>query len=178
MERDLAKKRIKIAKIYNVPNNVDHIFYHVHSYVDESDKWEKGDRMSTEGFIKPASNNVLKDFLERVFENIRISFSADLPSRIKCLFLSDNIESVIEHNQQVTRQLLSIKLLKGKYIRVDQNCFNDCANGLNEKDKELMAQCYWGGVLDDESKSEILFEGEFEIVDDLTHFISKFRQLT
>lgn len=100
---------------------------------------------------------------EVTFEEVRKSINEKLPSRFKCLWVSDlrNISKWKVHFQQNNMQLLELSLT-GTIFKSDASFVEGNPiplNVLREKAKK-----YWSGVIESEDNIEYLFYGEAEVV--------------
>ncbi|MCL5130589.1 DUF2441 domain-containing protein [Algibacter sp. L4_22] len=108
----------------------------------------------------------LKWIREQIFENNRIQINPELPSRKKCLWLSnknglENWWNTLSDSQN--RKIIELELeKKGKIHIADAQFLNLDAYNINEFNKVSID--YWNGIKNNETDIEILYEGQFKVI--------------
>ena len=143
--------------------------YHIHTMKShDQQEWKIGETMDTKFFSRQPSYNYPKRFRENVFEKVRKETFDHMPSRTNCLFLSPSLETTKEWYNILggEKQVLKIKLIKGKYVFVDEEIYSneDISNqGMNND-----AFSYWDGDgYLDSKKISVLFDGVFKVVEEI-----------
>ncbi|MBL3729269.1 DUF2441 domain-containing protein [Lysinibacillus sp. HST-98] len=102
--------------------------------------------------------------LETIFEEERIKINPELPSRLKCIWLTDKecLSYWYKQLSQADVKLQTVELdVTGKILKCDAHWVE-----LQPSPLELVrenAQQYWNGVIKCEYKIEYLFEGNIEV---------------
>lgn len=159
----------KLGILTEVNENDNIVFYHIHTIKTyEQHEWNVGEILNTEDFSRPPSYNPQKRFRERAFEIVRQSKFPEMPSRTKCLFLSASLETTKEWYNCLggDKQVLKIKLLKGKYVFLDEEIYSN--EEFTDKEMNDDALSYWDGdEYIDTKKISVLFEGVFRIEEEI-----------
>jgi hypothetical protein len=116
-------------------------------------------------------NNLFKSLVwirEEIFESIRESYYKDLPSRKKCIWLTDyeNLQYWWKMFEETdTKKILEIEILNsGKMHLADGNFIRTETFKMSEF--ENLAKSYWSGKIEKKDEIEILYEGGFKIINE------------
>lgn len=106
---------------------------------------------------------------ELIWENIRQSEFSHLPSRQKCIWISQGQESLSYWESALGRPAGSYKVFRIEVDGLTHEASDDflMRDEILYPDAILMARDYWNGKITNEIKKEILFEGEFTIKEQL-----------
>ena len=143
--------------------------YHIHTMKShDQQEWKIGETMDTKSFSRQPSYNYPKRFREDVFEKVRKETFDHMPSRTNCLFLSPSLETTREWYNILggDKQVLKIKLIKGKYVFVDEGIYSN--EDISDQGMNKDAYDYWEGLENIDSKIiSVLFEGIFEVEEEI-----------
>lgn len=108
---------------------------------------------------------------EWVFEKIRKQHYKHMPSRWSSIFLFSTLDAAYRfqqnHNNIKERKIYKIQLLgRGKFNYVDMT-YLDC-DMLTYEEIEHNAHDYWSQSISDERRIEYLYEGQGEIIKEMT----------
>lgn len=105
---------------------------------------------------------------EEIFENIRECDFKDSPSRKKCIWLTDyenlpNWWKMFEETKN--KKIFEIEILNsGKIHLADANFI--IAETFRISEFESLAESYWSGKIEKKDEIEILYEGDFKIINE------------
>lgn len=147
-------------------SKVGDVFYHVHKYSDENEKWHENDVINTKSFQKrifSVREDCLKAIVEADYEKVRKQHFEDYPSRFTCFFFFKTLPDalIFKEESSGSTQILKIRLLQGKFIACDQNIINKYQYGTQLHGKDEFD--YWNGYSSENPLWEILFEGCFQV---------------
>lgn len=102
---------------------------------------------------------------ELIWESVRKSEFSHLPSRMTCVWLIPDKDSLIYWKKELDGSFKS-KLLKvetqGRYHLADSTLLNDESEPYSKMIER--ARKYWSGEISDKTKAELLFEGVMTVV--------------
>lgn len=108
-------------------------------------------------------NNSAMVTRELIFEEVRKEVDTELPSRMKCLYVCENMEDInkwleiFKRTNKKNKDYQIVKLeLTGKCVTLDASYVLRQNISLNKKREQ--AKSYWNGEVKDDEK-EVLFEG-------------------
>lgn len=106
---------------------------------------------------------------EYIFEEVRVNYYPNLPSRKRCMFLFDPETNINEYAALLNFDMEKYNLVEietaeenSKMLRVNMDLLNCNLKYYNEI--IAMAHEYWKGTSEISLNTEILFEGEFKIL--------------
>ncbi len=145
---------------------VGDMFYHVHKYSDENEKWHENDVINTKSFQKrifSVREDGLKGIVEADYEKARKQHFEDYPSRLTCFFFFTTLPDALFFKTKCSgsTQILKVRLLQGKFITCDQNIINKYQDGTQQHGQDELD--YWKGNSSKDPLWEILFEGCFQV---------------